>query len=813
PIQTSSATYTFYANAESGIKDYSLIIKNNNGGNLNDVFLNFSSLNFTKGSENITITLTKGTDGVTVDENNATFDAIGIGQNESVILSFNVSDHTDGTYSTTFDLTSSNGQPISNYSVTLELVIDSGLDISMTHPSVDKLYPGNTTTFELDVSYRDGTPVTSMNLSNISALTILYGTSSASILSSLNNFTEEPSGSGTYLLNLTLPAAMVGGNLSLGITISADNYAGSKDKDIQVYSPHLSSPAWTSGKSPADIDIYTFGTGYDIYGITIVNNGLEPSGTLTATLETCDSSYLKIFGDAAKTISSIPAGGTGTVSWEVDPIANKSSCAVTVSVTGGKFWFNATSASSPPETIKLTSSQPTVVNDDETTENTPQTLSTCDVSMCDYDEKCVNGVCTYIECDDGYHSNHKCIKYDYSIDFTSVPEDMEIVQGNSSSIRINYKNTGNMKIENFNFTLDGMGNGSSYKIVTDLPDKILDDEPQDVVIYLNISSDAQIGQYNITVWFNSDELDNSTTFVLSVLPDEESIAEIEGCLPEIEKNITRLKKEFDKIKDNINGTNYTLLNETLCKIDQLYDEMKNATLSGDFLTAYGKKAEIEELIIQAEVMMSGTESLNNGGSFKYLLLAFILLMLSAGGYIFYDNSRPDGYHIFRGLSLSHMKQMRLSPFFASTKKSYSLKTGKPIYKANTNFSNYHYKPTLEVKFLRALHSLRHRINLKFENMQSHQTKLDNRTFAPKPKSYALPVRTGQVPSYASNNKPDPKTQVKPAQSPKPEVKTVSKMMNSLERSKTRCGLCGKNFKNVYELALHKKYSHKSLNRK
>ncbi|MCK5062712.1 MAG: hypothetical protein KAR23_02180, partial [Candidatus Aenigmarchaeota archaeon] len=251
--------------------------------------------------------------------------------------------------------------------------------------------------------------------------------------------------------------------------------------------------------------------------------------------------------------------------------------------------------------------------------------------------------------------------------------------------------------------------------------------------------------------------------------------------------------------------------ETLYKIDQLYDEMKNATLSGDFLTAYEKRAEIEELISQAEVMISGTELLSSGGSFKYLLLAFILLMLSAGGYIFYDNSRSDGYHIFKGLSISHVKQMRLSPFFVSAKKSYSPQTGKQIYKANVNFSNYHHRPTIEVRILRALHSLRHRMNLKLENMQTHQTKLDSRTFAPKPKAYAPPVRTGQVPSYASNSKPTPKEP--PKDSSKPAVRTVSKMMNSLERSKTRCGLCGKDFKNIYELALHKKYSHRSLNRK
>ncbi|MCK5234777.1 MAG: hypothetical protein KAJ88_02950, partial [Candidatus Aenigmarchaeota archaeon] len=411
----------------------------------------------------------------------------------------------------------------------------------MTHSSVPELYPGNTTTFDVDVTYRDGSPVTGLNSSNITALAIRNG-ASQSILPYLNNFTEQSPG--TYLLNMTLPSSMVGGDVHLDLTVSTGTYSGTYTEDISVHATYLTTPYWTSGYNPSDINIYTFGTGYDTYNISIKNNGLEPSGTMTATLTTCGASYLAIVDDAAQTISSIPAGSTGYARWRVDPIANNTGCTVTVTVTGGKFWFSETSASLS-KTIDITNPQAVVpVEEEETDEVAPSLLSTCDVSTCDYDEKCVNGVCTHFDCDNGYYSNHECIKYVYSINFTSVPKDLEIVQGNSSSIRIYYKNIGNWKIEDFAFTLEGLDNTSSYKVVTNIPDTILRSEPQDVVMLINLSSDAPVGRHTITVWFRSDKLTTSKTFILSILPDAESIAEIDEWMPELEKDIDRSEKKF-----------------------------------------------------------------------------------------------------------------------------------------------------------------------------------------------------------------------------------------------------------------------------
>ncbi|MCK5452139.1 MAG: hypothetical protein KAI51_01765, partial [Candidatus Aenigmarchaeota archaeon] len=677
--------------------------------------------------------------------------------------------------------------------------------------------PGNTTTFDVDVTYRDGSPVTGLNSSNITALAIRNG-ASQSILPYLNNFTEQSPG--TYLLNMTLPSSMVGGDVHLDLTVSTGTYSGTYTEDISVHATYLTTPYWTSGYNPSDINIYTFGTGYDTYNISIKNNGLEPSGTMTATLTTCGASYLAIVDDAAQTISSIPAGSTGYARWRVDPIANNTGCTVTVTVTGGKFWFSETSASLS-KTIDITNPQAVVpVEEEETDEVAPSLLSTCDVSTCDYDEKCVNGVCTHFDCDNGYYSNHECIKYVYSINFTSVPQDVEIVQGNSSSIKIYYKNTGNMEIEDFSFTLDGLDNTSSYKVVTNLPDKILDDEPQDVVMLINLSSDAPVGRHTITVWFRSDKLTTSKTFILSILPDAESIAEIDEWMPELEKDIDNLKKSFDKIKDSINGTNYTFLNNTIHSIDILYAEAKNATLSGDFLTAYEKKAQIENLIAQANALISDQPLKKQGGTLKYMFLALLFIILPLGTYLLYDQSRTNGYHIFKGLSISHLKQMRLIPFLSSAGRQTSPNnTQRHISAGKVNISSYHHLPTFEVRLLRAMHSLRHRINLKLESMHSRQTKLDSNRFVKSPGSYIPrpPVRT-VAPSYAPvrNNtaiRPHTTQPHNPAHTPKHAVRPVSKMMKHFERSKTRCGICGKDFRNVHELELHRKYSHRSLHRK
>ncbi|NOQ37968.1 hypothetical protein GQ472_03690, partial [archaeon] len=664
PIMTSSETYTFYANTETGQNNYSLIIKNNNGGTLTAVSMNFSSLNFTYENENITITLTNGTDGVTVAGNTASMGAIDAYTNKSVILSFNVSDHTkDVTYSTTFNLTTSNGEPIENYSVTLNLVITDTLDIKMTHSSVEKLYPGNTTTFEMDVSYRDGTPVTGMNSSNLTALAIKDSLSNSnSILSSsLNNFTETAT-PGTYLLNITLPGNMVGGNLKLDTTISIENYSATETENIVVYAPYLSTPTWISGKTPININIDTFGTGYATYEISITNNGLEDI-TVDATLTVCSETYLDITSTEHTKSLTIPAGSFDTKSWTVDPKANKTDCTVTVTVTGGKFWFNGTS-SSIFKIIDLTTAStvtpPADDDEEDASSSDPTTTSTCDLSMCDFDEACVDGACKFIPCDDGYYSGHKCIKYIYSIDFTQIPK-VEIVQGNSSTIKINYKNTGTKLIKDFDFILEGLDENSSYEILTVLPDEILDDEPQVITVLLNISDDAPVGRRNITVKFNSDKLTTSTIFVLSILPDAESIAEIDDWMPVLEQDIEELKKQFEDIEPRFNNTNYTYLNDTVSQINILYDEMKNATLSGDFLTAYEKKAQIEKLMAEANKIMDD-QLFKQGGTLRYIMTIFIVLLIAAGAYLLYDQSNPKGYHIFEKGNMTKLMQMRLIPF-------------------------------------------------------------------------------------------------------------------------------------------------------
>ncbi|MEA3229522.1 MAG: hypothetical protein U9P44_01280, partial [archaeon] len=824
PVTSPNTTYTLYANKDSGQKDYILEILNKNGGTLTDVNLNFSSLNFTKDNETITITLTNGTDDVIISGKNISFSNIPAETNKSIILKFNVSNHTDGTYSTTFSLTSSDGQPISNYSVNLQLVIDSTLDISMTHSSVAELYPGNTTTFEIDAKYRDGAPVTGLNSSNISALYLKNGASQEDIKLYLNNFTETIT-PGTYLLNLTLPLSMVGGNLQLGVTLSTGIYSGIYEEGIKVYGQYLSSPVWTSGKAPSNIDIRTFGSGYDTYGISITNNGFRSSGELTATLTTCSSSYLSIVGGQTKTIASIPAGSTGTASWSVDPSTNRSDgCAVTVTVTGGLFWFSQAS-SSVSKTIDITDTTPATETQDpsEDDEDTPTTLfsSPCDVTMCDYDEKCVNGVCTYFDCNDGYYSDHKCIKYTYAIDFISITENVEIVQGNSSSIRITFNNTGNQDIEDFNFTIEGLDNDSSYRVVTILEDEIVQMETQDIVVLLNISQDAPVGRQNITVWFNSEIHTDSTTFAISILPDEESIAEIDKWMPELERDIIVIKKLFDKRKDRINGTNFTLLNHTMFKIDLLLEEARSAKLAGDFMTVYEKKAQIEDLILQASDILDSGSAKTASIFSRYIIPIVVLIILSAAVYAFYSRIYAGKY--------SGLKQIQFNPLLMHSKKR-GTKPAKYRSTRTADIKRYHHKPSFEIKLQHMLHALKHRINLKLEYMHTHQTKLTNKKFTSQyqfnipehiPKQQTKRYHHVKPEINHQNHHPKPKTQNdNPKQkihdatnsykrdNPKPSVTNVYKMIEQFEKSKTYCSKCGKNFKTKYELDLHKKYTHK-----
>ena len=218
--------------------------------------------------------------------------------------------------------------------------------------------------------------------------------------------------------------------------------------------------------------------------------------------------------------------------------------------------------------------------------------------------------------------------------------------------------------------------------------------------------------------------------------------------------------------------------------------------------------------------MISDQPLKQGGTFKFIIIAILLIILSIGAYIFYDQSRSDGYHTFKGLSISHLKQMRLISFLSSARRQSSSRMQRHISAGKVNINSYHHMPTFEVRLLRAMHSLRHRINLKLESMHSHQIKLDSRRFVKRQGAYTPtpPART-VAPSYAPARRVHNTaihTNATHAYHPahtQPAVRPVSKMMKHFERSKTRCGICGKDFRNIHELELHRKYSHRSLHRK
>ncbi|MCK5234778.1 MAG: hypothetical protein KAJ88_02955, partial [Candidatus Aenigmarchaeota archaeon] len=181
-------------------------------------------------------------------------------------------------------------------------------------------------------------------------------------------------------------------------------------------------------------------------------------------------------------------------------------------------------------------------------------------------------------------------------------------------------------------------------------------------------------------------------------------------------------------------------------------------------------------------MISDQPLKKQGGTLKYMFLALLFIILPLGTYLLYDQSRTNGYHIFKGLSISHLKQMRLIPFLSSAGRQTSPNnTQRHISAGKVNISSYHHLPTFEVRLLRAMHSLRHRINLKLESMHSRQTKLDSNRFVKSPGSYIPrpPVRT-VAPSYAPvrNNtaiRPHTTQPHNPAHTPKHAVRPVSKM--------------------------------------
>ncbi len=812
PVLKSGSDIKFHASNGTGMKHYYITFVNDGADTLHSLKINFSSLNLTTGTQDINFSIMNTTSSTTVLGTSADIGDIPAGDNRSIYLEFNVTGHTEDTYMTSMNVTSLDGEPISNYTQDIYLVLDSLVDVSISHPSLKYIYPGDKISFIVDVTYGDKTPFTGLSSDDMTYLRIKDSTSK-DITSSLDSLDEISSG--TYMLNITLPDEMVGGNLTFELGLDAANLTGTAQQDIQIRSPYLKEPEWKSGKVPGDLDLDSY-TGYDYYSITIDNDGLADSGEVKATLSTCSSSYISVESSKEETISSIPAGGTGTFDWKVDPKKNKSDCKIEVEVEGEYFWFdsNETSKSKRIDLSKSSTTTDEEEDDDESDSDSESMASSfgglcLDDDMCDSDERCIDNECEHIECDDGYYSDHRCVEYDYDIVFKDSPSNLSVLEGGSISFNTSFKNEGDTDIEGFLIEMTGLIEGTSYSVLTELDHKIQDSETQSVEIMIDVSDNTSVGQHDVVLWFRSEEIDKSWPMDLIILPDNESIRMVDEWMPVLEKDIEDLKKRCDSIKDGLDEQKAKDLESSLGLLDNLYEEVRTARLEGDFLSVYDKRNQIEDVMAQIESIdpniSSDVKRSSTAGSW-YIPWVILSLLILLAVYLYNSSAFMRRYPHIREAIKAKGEQLYLMAFFTGSKGRRN-KTVRDVYGKRHDIDSYHHKPSYIVSLKRAYRRLKHVIAIKADDLRYRQTKLDSSSFSrpSRPIGYSGYKDKGKLKSDHARRRPS----LHKKDDVKSPVDEVGKMLKRFEKSKTRCSLCGKNFRTKYELELHKRYSHRA----
>lgn len=181
----------------------------------------------------------------------------------------------------------------------------------------------------------------------------------------------------------------------------------------------------------------------------------------------------------------------------------------------------------------------------------------------------------------------------FDIKISAYPSKISLIQGESKSVSFTVGNNGKLALHNVKLTIEGWSNYAMEDNLTMTLEKGAGDL---VKVKFITSNDSEVGDYNITLKVSSTEKTTSVTFIMEILPTEETTKAINQSVFSMEAEIKKIADELAEAMNKYKELNWSAQNETLTKINALYQEALNAVNKGDYKTAYTKQKEIESLI-------------------------------------------------------------------------------------------------------------------------------------------------------------------------------------------------------------------------
>lgn len=234
------------------------------------------------------------------------------------------------------------------------------------------------------------------------------------------------------------------------------------------------------------------------------------------------------------------------------------------------------------------------------------------------------------------------------IDITEYPSSLTITQGKSKSFKITVDNDGDTDENNIELEITGISSDWYSYTPSNLDLDSGDDD--DFSVTITVPTDAEVKQYSLTFNVSNDDVSDSKTSKLKVMPSEEEKESINETYLLYLENYTTLEDQMKEMASD--GKNITEFNETLADIKSKLDSLQELIDDEDYFNAAQKLGEIESLLIiarslvaQEETLERGFDILGEGKNYIWLFIGVIVIII-AGFLIYMFMPQPkDKYKI------------------------------------------------------------------------------------------------------------------------------------------------------------------------
>ncbi|MBU4246654.1 MAG: CARDB domain-containing protein [Nanoarchaeota archaeon] len=494
--------------------------------------------------------------------------------------------------------------------------------------------PGDNVSINITVKYQNGSAVTGLNQTNFTIYDIYTydnGTNTSSRVANISYFNSSQNSSGIYSMNITTPAKDANnraeyGNHFIRVSIKDNKsieYYGEDNRTSNNYSMKAPNMAIKFYASSFDIDLIN-GDATRIISLQVKNTGTIDINNINITVYTNSSSLTLAYNSthvrsiACNYSATLLAASNASYETVADCIIRYNSTTI------GSYILTATAGGLDTDGATYNA---TAITQNVSVLNSSNTVDTASSSS--------SGSVAIIR------------YFTYTINITNYSKTVMIEQGASTNIIFAIKNLGNGTVYNLSVSLTNPDMASWGKWYNSTKVKmVVPKETVYVTTNISVPLNATVATYTITANASGSEANSFKliTFVLLVLPGNDTKKQIDISFDEILAQIKELNISISKLLENTNNINVTIASKKLAEVERLRLEAEQAILKGDYLTAYNNKKDIEALLPEIKQLISTetqiVEKKENQKRNMTLIAAFII---SIAGLVYYMWLPEEGY--------------------------------------------------------------------------------------------------------------------------------------------------------------------------